>query len=330
MPATSETRADQTPSPEAESIVPEGTSVYQDVVLGGVTRARGVRDCDARWQLIAPHLHDARTVLDLGSGFGWFGLQLIAMNPSCVVASIEGDRRTASVQQQVLDSNSAERICLLTRTATHRLFRGWRRRGQRFDAALLLSVLHWLPDHRALLGELGGMTRRLFVECPHPEESEVGIPRVARAIGKPGEYLRALFGDRPVVCLGTVPGLPQGPYEREVWMVGPSPQEQPAAAHGLDVGALLSAQPAWPSRRWWQSQLARLCIAEHHQQNDASRWPKRRDAPLLFTPDGLATKLVISPREARRLARRIARLPDTGVPNTLRSYFRSVRRRMFS
>src|SRR5437016_2940122 len=81
-------------------------SVYQDVVLGGQTVRRGARDCEARWELIAPHVPLAGTVLDIGSNFGWFGLRICQEYPECVVASVEADEQSGTVQREVLRSHA--------------------------------------------------------------------------------------------------------------------------------------------------------------------------------------------------------------------------------
>src|SRR5262245_58197516 len=111
-----------------------GLSVYQDVVLGGITVNKGRRDCGARWQLIAPHLTGRGAVLDVGSNFGWFGLKICQTFPNCVVASLEADLRSAAVQRAVLESHAHNRICLLVRRADSRLAQAFLAAGQRFEA----------------------------------------------------------------------------------------------------------------------------------------------------------------------------------------------------
>ena len=84
---------------------------------GGPNLLHGHRDCMGRWEALAPHLPQAGTILDVGSNFGWFGLQICRTRPQCVVASVEADLRSAAVQRQVLQSHDATRICLLTARA---------------------------------------------------------------------------------------------------------------------------------------------------------------------------------------------------------------------
>ena len=84
-----------------------GLSIYQDVVIDGQTLCRGTRDCSARWEILDPHLPHRGAILDVGSNFGWFGLQICRSRPDCVVASAEADLRSAAVQYEVLRSHAA-------------------------------------------------------------------------------------------------------------------------------------------------------------------------------------------------------------------------------
>ena len=145
-----------------------------------------------------------------------------------------------------------------------------------------------MPDHQSLLRELGAITARMFVECPHPRETKVGIPRPARAVSRTGEYLRHLFRERPVVCLGTVPGLPDSPYSRDVWMVGPRTGPPTTAASGLECSCLLAAKPAWPARSWWEAEFERLHQAGSEltgSRHLPETWEK--NAAVWFTDRGL-------------------------------------------
>ncbi|MHB1038176.1 MAG: class I SAM-dependent methyltransferase, partial [Pirellulales bacterium] len=229
----------------------EGLSVYQDVVLDGRVVKPGVRDCEERWRLIEPHFPRAGSVLDVGSNFGWFGLRICEALPDCVVASVEADERSAAVQRRVLASHAHRRICLLTGRAGAAQVRRFARAGQRFDAVLCLSVLHWLPDHREFLTALGSISARLFIEQPDPREEGAGIERIRRQIGPIEDCLAAVLPGRPLVRLGQVTAHRTAEYPRELWLV-----DKPAAwpdepSPGLEVSALLDSGVSWPPRSWW-------------------------------------------------------------------------------
>ncbi|HEX4149553.1 MAG TPA: class I SAM-dependent methyltransferase, partial [Pirellulales bacterium] len=141
-------------------------SVYQDVRWAGQTIVRGRRDCNQRWRLIQPLLPARGAMLDVGSNFGWFSLAACEAFADYVVASVEADEHSAGVQRQVLESHRHERIALLTQPADARLVEAFARSGQRFDAVLCLSVLHWMHDHREFLERLGAISGRMFIEHP--------------------------------------------------------------------------------------------------------------------------------------------------------------------
>lgn len=235
----------------------EGLSVYQDVVLDGRTVRRGHRDCPGRWDLIAEHLPRAGSILDVGSNFGWFGLQIAHTRPDCVVASLEADLRSAEVQRQVLHANDSHRVCLLTAPAGARLARRMSAAGQRFDAVLCLSVLHWMADHRNFMTELGRIAGRIVIEHPDPREEGAGVEQIRREIGPIDDYLAVMFPERPARRLALLPSHRGGQYPRELWLVA-EPYGWPTdPSPGLDVEALLNCSPGWPPRSWWLQSLAR-------------------------------------------------------------------------
>lgn len=288
---------------------------YQDLVLSGRTVAPGMRDCEGRWKLIAPHLAGARTVLDVGSNVGWFGLQITSQSPDCLVASVEPDEKSAALQRQVLASHDNERILLLTSRATAALAHRFVEADQTFDAVLCLAVLHWVPEHRRFLSLLGNIARKFVIEQPDPRESGAGFESVRQEFGPIGPYLESLFPDRPRTLLARYPSHRDSPYLRELWLVDELPHRPRAAAAGLDVSALLELSPSWPRRSWWQRQLQSV------QPGDSQ--PGR----LLATPTGWQGAEVLAERRvARRFARRIARLPERQLLSRGDWVYRRVRR----
>jgi hypothetical protein len=273
-------------------------AIYQDVVVAGRTVRSGQRDCPARWALLDPHLPRAGAILDVGSNFGWFGLQICQTRPECVVASLEADLRSAEVQRQVLASNDCRRVCLLTARANARLVQRWESVGQRFDAVLCLAVLHWMADHRQFLTALGRIAGRLLVEQPDPREAGAGVETIRRQIGAIGAYLADVFPDRPVQRLAQLASHRDGRYPRELWLVAEPAGWPTVPAPGLDVNALLDAAPGWPARSWWAKQAATVPHTVPTQDT------------LLFTPRGL--RGAIGPdfgQRVRRLPERTAFLP---------------------
>lgn len=238
-----------------------GLSVYQDVRIHGQTVLQGARDCEGRWKTIEPYLPDGGALLDIGSNFGWFGLRWCERFADGVVVSIEADERSALVQREVLAANEQDRIFLLTAKAGAGMMRRFQRAGQRFDAALLFSILHWVRDHRAMLEALGQIAGRIFVEQPDPREEGAGDERIRREIGPIGPYLGRIFPDRSVVHLATWPSHRPTEYPRELWMVDSAAGtlRVPSVSAGdnttknqLHLPTLLDLEPAWPPRSWWE------------------------------------------------------------------------------
>ncbi len=294
------------PPPPFDPRLVRGLSVYQDVVLAGRTVRQGARDCRARWEAIAPHLPPAGAVLDVGSNFGWFGLKLCETLPGCVVASVEGDERSARVQRLVLESNRLERVCLLVRRADAGLVRRLVAAGQRFDAALCLSVLHWIRGHREILAALGAVTGRIFVEHPDPREAGSGVEAIRLAIGHIGPYLERLFPGRPVERLCEWPSHRGAPYPRQLWMVGEPAGWAAGPSPGLDAAALVDLAPSWPPRNWWLEQLARCVAADRDAVGPRGR--------VLFGPAGLARASDgLEETPLRELVRRARRVPRRGL-----------------
>jgi hypothetical protein len=314
-----------------------GLSIYQDVLLAGRIAMRGQRDCQSRWQLIEPYLPQSGTVLDVGSNFGWFAVTICQTRRDCVVASAEADTRSILVQRHVLtsyywprareedraagDARIGERIALLTRRLTARRLQHWAQAQQRFDAALCLNVLHWMPDHRAFLMALGALAGRILIEHPDPEEQGAGMERVRRQIGPIGSYLAELFPSRPVVCLGSVASHRPGGWNRPrmMWLVEPPRHWRRQPSAGLDAQALLRSSVSWPPRHWWQRQLETL---NHRRAYAEATLPADR---ILFTPDGLLATTAYD-EAAERIAAQVHALPEQSPFTRWDGVWRRLRR----
>ena len=296
-----------------------GLRVYQDMVLAGRTAVRGRRDCLGRWEVLAPHLPRCGTIFDVGSNLGWFGLKICEAFPDCVVASLEPDERSATLQREVLRSHRSPRICLLTNRADRRLARRFVEAGQELDAVLCLSVLHWLPDHREFLSALGKISRRLLIEQPDPRESGAGFARIREEIGPIGPYLKALFPARPAQCLAQLPSHRECPFPREIWLVGELPGPPKPPSPGLEVSALLAMSPSWPPRSWWQGRLA--------ESLDGVSPRGREPCRVLFTPQGLQVQEGVAGQPTLgQLRRRVARLPENRLLSPGQWLYRRARR----
>lgn len=295
----------------------DGLSTYQDVVVAGETVRRGVRDCSSRWQAIEPHLPKSGVLLDVGANFAWFCLKWCAGGDDRLAVAVEADLRSAAVARHMLASHDHGRIALCTALANADAVRRWARAGQRFDAVFCLSVLHWVPDHREFLTELGAIADRIFVEQPNPQEAGAGVAAIRKSIGLVGPYLHGLFADRPVEHLATWAAHLTDEWPRELWMVGPRDDRQARPRTTIDVAAALDLDLAWPPRSWW---LDRLPSSAATERTTAQLTP----AGAVFAADANAVRPAASWRRA------FAAVPQTGVTTfgrRVRRMVRALRRR---
>ncbi len=296
-----------------------GLSVYQDIVLAGRTERRGERDCEERWNALAPHLPATGALLDVGANFAWFCLRWCSEQPDRTAVAWEADLRSAAVARLVLESNAAERVCLITARADANNLQSFVASGSRFSAALCLSVLHWIADHRAFLRTLGTVAPRILIEHCDPREEGAGIEQVRREIGFIGDYLRELFPERTVRRLAEWKSHLTDEFPRELWMVEePDAETSPAASSAVAARPLLQLDAVWPPPAWWRKQLER------------PEWATASN--VLFAPPGLTTIASTQPGDTRaELLRLIAQMPAAGVTTwrrRLRRYWRSALRRM--
>lgn len=298
-----------------------GVALYQDIVVAGRTVARGRRDCQGRWDAMAPHLPAAGVFLDIGSNFGWFGLKACAESEQRLVVSVEADEQSATLQRQILASHDQRRMFLLTQRANAAMASAWAAGQQRFQAAFCLSVLHWIPDHERFMRTLGSITDRIFVEHPDAREEGAGIGAVRREIGSLGEYLARLFPDRNCVPLANLASHRGSPHNRELWMVEPSCREQNSATVSVDPEFLLRLSTSWPARSWWRSELAALSRSEVDAANSAVR--------VMITPCGLERTNSAQGASLARVKLLVRRVPEARL-YTRRDWLRQRARQLAS
>lgn len=289
----------------------DGLSTYQDVVVAGETVRRGARDCETRWNAITPHLPKSGVLLDVGANFAWFCLKWCETGDDRLAVAVEADLRSAAVARHVLASHDHRRIMLCTALANAEAVRRWARAGQRFDAVFCLSVLHWVPDHREFLADLGAIADRIFVEQPSPHETGAGVAAIRESIGAVGPYLCGLFGDRPVERLATWAAHRTDEWPRELWMVGSRTNAPSSRRPTIDVAAALDLDAAWPPQSWWLEQLTKSGESER----TTARW----------TPAGVEFAPAANGGRSKAAWRRaFAAVPQSGVTTLARRLRRTL------
>lgn len=149
---------------------PAAMDTYQSTYRPNVDDAPGERDCEQRWQLLAPHLPRRGVMVDIGSNLGYFGLRATSECDELAVLSIESDRIIAQRQAALVDDNHADRVLLLQGELTAAACRSWADTCDTVDTTLLLAVLHWFDDPDGALAALSSMSRQVLVELPHPDD----------------------------------------------------------------------------------------------------------------------------------------------------------------
>lgn len=312
-----------------------GLSVYQDVLAAGQVVRRGARDAAPRWRLIEPHLPQAGVIVDVGSNFGWFAVQIAAARPNCLVLSGEADERSARVQRRVFETYTeagdpaAERVVLLTRRLVPRLIGPLVGQGPPLAAALCLSVLHWIPEHRQFVCALGQTCRRLFIEQPHPDERGAGDPKICSEMQPLPEYLHRLLPDHRVTLLGHTPCHRQPELTRPLWMVehaGEPAGVAPAVGAPAVVPAMAVArcEPSWPPRSVWRRALSQAVsqgeFAAVEGPSAVSGWGLR-DGRLAYFGDGDS----FAGWQARRA---LTQIPEGELFTKAVRWRRAIRRRL--
>lgn len=118
---------------------------------------RGSRDVHKRWSAISRHLPEGPfTSLDVGCAEGWMTEQLAKYGEA---VGIDDSGRPNDPSDWRLIRATAD-VSLLASLG-------------RFDVTLALSILHHMKDGVAAFDLLRGMSGRLFVEIPHPNERGV-------------------------------------------------------------------------------------------------------------------------------------------------------------
>lgn len=312
-----------------------GLSVYQDVLAAGQVVRRGARDAALRWRLIEPHLPQTGVIVDVGSNFGWFAVQIARARPNCLVLSGEADERSARVQRRVLETYAsagdptAERVVLLTRRLVPRLIGSLVGQGPPLAAALCLSVLHWMPEHRQFVRTLGQSCRRLFIEQPHPDERGAGDPSICAEMHPLPEYLRRVLPEHKLTLLGHTPCHRQPELTRPLWMVERTGAQVAAASvvgapEFIPAAAAARCEPCWPPRSMW-----RRALSNAESQGDFVAMGERSADSGWGLRDGRLAYFGAGDSFADWQARRaVARIPEGELFTTAIRRRRAIRRRL--
>jgi SAM-dependent methyltransferase len=171
------------------------------------------RDVLRRWKLLEPLLPINGVVVDVGSNYGWFGLQTCLSRPNVHVISVEPDVDCLGVQADLVEHHKLwDRMHLFSEPMSGFWVADI---VDRADVVLMLSVLHWFDDPERVVREAAAVSNRIIFD--HPDVGNVaahnadGRAKIGHIVG----WLEGLgLGDVEVV--GRVP---HHVSEHDSWMV---------------------------------------------------------------------------------------------------------------
>lgn len=139
-------------------------------------------------KLLSPHVSAGMTVLEPGPGMGWFTLPLARLvGPSGrVVARDVQPGMVEGLSRRAERAGLLGRVDLATCAADDLGLGGW---AGRIDAAILIHVLHEVPDHGRLLGQLHAALRpggRLLLLEPKGHVTAIALAEELREAGRAG------------------------------------------------------------------------------------------------------------------------------------------------
>jgi ubiquinone/menaquinone biosynthesis C-methylase UbiE len=107
-------------------------------------------------KIVGPYVKPGMTVIDVGCGVGWFSIPMAGM------VGDQGKVIAVDLQPQMLAMlrRRAEKSGVATRIETHKCERDRLGIAAEADFALAFAMLHEVPDHRRLLGEIHDCLKR--------------------------------------------------------------------------------------------------------------------------------------------------------------------------
>ena len=175
---------------------------YQDALHPDRVGA-GERDCSQRWAVIEPFMESAESCLDVGSNLGYFSIKAAKQPTRPFVLSLESEAAIAARQARLLREHDLSNVLLIRGALDARSASAWAESCDWFDVTLLLAVLHWMDDPAVVLKALSGMSGKLIVELPDPEDKGSCNGAFLREMGDPVAWCAAVSG-RAARSLGRV------------------------------------------------------------------------------------------------------------------------------
>lgn len=148
--------------------------VYQDILIGGELAYKGERNCDDRYQIIKEHIAEDSVVMDVGSAYGYFGIQL-ARDLNVLTWSFESDPIRQLIQKAVIHENREHRVLLSGYVFGSSVLDSLSESVETVDTIIALSVFHYLPvrDLRPVMKKMSEYAPNLIIELASSKEKVV-------------------------------------------------------------------------------------------------------------------------------------------------------------
>jgi len=142
---------------------------YQDVVIKEeIIIAKGMRECEKRWEIIKPHIKHDSVIVDVGSDLGYFTTKIAEEFPDSLVISLEQAEKSSEIQKEILGIKKLTNVVLCQHKMDLRTLRGLSITVEAIDTFLILNVLHHYPleESRKWLLYLSMISPELIIELP--------------------------------------------------------------------------------------------------------------------------------------------------------------------
>lgn len=157
----------------------ENERLYQDIWIKGELRTKGVRDCQAGYEIlksVASRYKRPFTMLDIGANYGYFSTRL-AEDFECCCVAIEPESKFV---QRFFEMNENHKVILLNHEFTAKSLRKLAQ-AEHFDIVLAYGVIHWLPlspiESLEAITNLGDLS---VIELPFEADAQtVGTRKMA-------------------------------------------------------------------------------------------------------------------------------------------------------
>ena len=280
-------------------LVKQLPEIYQDVELNGEIIAKGLRNCEERWNLIKDHINPHDVVLDLGSSLGYYSKKIAQRYPDSLVISFESDPIMCEIQAKMFQEEGIYNVVLCNYRLGKYDFVKWLSHVEIFDKVLALAVLHhYLKEDVSDIIEALLVMGDLIIETPPIAEVEACGGDAKEAVSNKlseleGEWLgdvRSHLGDyrreihlykyyeRTRSNLDAFFGVSHP--DRHRFEIKEGKINGKNIIKGINVWNLLHFNIVWPLPNWWkiQAKAAYECL---EFKSDVRPWN------LLVTSTGL-------------------------------------------